>query len=180
MSSLALVTIRSSITSPQLLVAEIFRQLQGMSELALPGEGSQPLQHPWLSTAPEQGLGQLYQQRGQQHLAGACSPSIRLCWCIAHTMRPCGGLPCQLTRISVLTSHLRDSGTDYPTTCLFYQGVPTTALGLTITAARCEVYRLWRRSKKKGKRWVAADGSALVLYLGIVLQVPDIKKLLSH
>ena len=37
-----------------------------MPELALSEEGSQPLQHPWLSTALEQGLGQPYQQCGQQ------------------------------------------------------------------------------------------------------------------
>lgn len=35
---------------------------------------------------------------------------------------------------------------------LFSQGVPTTALGLTRTAATCEVYGLWSRSKKRRKR----------------------------
>lgn len=42
----------------QLLVIEIFRQLQWMAELANAEEELQPLQHPWLSTALQQGLGQ--------------------------------------------------------------------------------------------------------------------------
>lgn len=50
----------------QLLEVEIFRQLGWMSGLALSEEGSQLLQHPELSTALEQGLGQLDQQCGQQ------------------------------------------------------------------------------------------------------------------
>lgn len=50
----------------QSLIVELLRKLRWMSELVLPEEGSQLLQHPKLSTALEQGLGQLDQQRGQQ------------------------------------------------------------------------------------------------------------------
>lgn len=35
---------------------------------------------------------------------------------------------------------------------LFSQGVPTTALGLTITLATCAAYMLWHQPKKRGKR----------------------------
>lgn len=42
----------------QLLVIEIFRQLQWMTELANAEEELQSLWHPWLNTALEQGLGQ--------------------------------------------------------------------------------------------------------------------------
>ncbi|PKU42230.1 hypothetical protein llap_7460 [Limosa lapponica baueri] len=46
--------------------ADMFKQLQWISELAVSDGRLQPLQQPWLSTTPEQGLGQQYQHSGQQ------------------------------------------------------------------------------------------------------------------